>query len=137
MIKQFYLVLFQLFFIVLTAGAQDKAAELSKEVANPLADIISLPFQNNLNGNYGPYNRNLNVLNIQPVIPLMGGKLITRTIFPIVSIPDFSQKQGNFSSGLSDIVFTAFVRRSFDSLKEVNNTLVRRLRSNHRSNFML
>jgi hypothetical protein len=25
-----------------------------------------------------------------------------------VSIPDFSQEQGNFSSGLSDIVFTAF-----------------------------
>jgi hypothetical protein len=106
--KRIHLVLIQVFFIALAASAQDKAAELSKEVANPLADIISLPFQNNLNGNYGPYNRNLNVLNIQPVFPLMGGKLITRTIFPIVSIPDFSQEKGNFSSGLSDIVFTAF-----------------------------
>jgi hypothetical protein len=30
--------------------------------------------------NYGEYNRNMNILNIQPVIPLAGGKLITRTI---------------------------------------------------------
>ena len=105
--KQVHLVLFFMFFATI-ACAQDKAAELSKEVANPLADIISLPFQNNLNGNYGPFDRNLNVLNIQPVFPILGGKVITRTIFPIVSIPDFSQEQGNFSSGLSDIVFTAF-----------------------------
>jgi hypothetical protein len=80
--KRIYIVLLQVFFIAPAAGAQDKAAELSKEVANPLADIISIPFQNNLNGNYGPYNRNLNVLNIQPVLPLFGGKVITRTIFP-------------------------------------------------------
>ena len=107
--KPFSVFLFHvLLLITMTAGAQDKAAELSKEVANPLADIISLPFQNNLNGNHGLYNRNLNVLNIQPVYPLLGGKVITRTIFPIVSIPDFTQEKGNFSSGLSDIVFTAF-----------------------------
>jgi hypothetical protein len=105
--NEFYLVL-SLIFCASLVSAQDKAAELSKEIANPLADIISLPFQNNLNGNYGPYNRNLNVLNIQPVIPLMGGKVITRTIFPFVSIPDFTEEKGNFSSGLSDIVFTAF-----------------------------
>jgi hypothetical protein len=91
--KRIYIVLLQVFFIAPAAGAQDKAAELSKEVANPLADIISIPFQNNLNGNYGPYNRNLNVLNIQPVLPIMGGKVITRTIFPIVRIPDFSQEK--------------------------------------------
>ena len=50
--KRIYIILSQVFFLILTAGAQDKASELSKEVANPLADIISLPFQNNLNGNY-------------------------------------------------------------------------------------
>ncbi|MCK4676677.1 MAG: hypothetical protein KAT48_00975, partial [Bacteroidales bacterium] len=76
--------------------------------ANPLADLMSFPFQNNLNMNYGPYNRNLNVLNIQPVIPLADGKLVTRTIFPIVRIPDFSNESGKLSSGLADIVFTAF-----------------------------
>jgi hypothetical protein len=58
--------------------------------------------------NYGEYNRNINILNIQPVIPLLGGKLITRTIFPIVRIPDFSSESGKLSSGFADIVLTAF-----------------------------
>jgi hypothetical protein len=89
-------------------NAQQSQEELSAAAANPLADLMSFPFQNNLNMNNGPYNRNVNILNIQPVIPLAGGKLITRTIFPIVRIPDFSTESGKLSSGLSDIVFTAF-----------------------------
>ena len=93
---------------VFSANAQETKEELAKEAANPLADLISLPFQNNLNMNYGEYNRNVNVLNIQPVIPLFKGKLVTRTIFPIVYIPDFSNESGKLSSGLADIVFTAF-----------------------------
>mgnify|MGYP001134270623 CR=1 FL=1 len=93
---------------LLGVNAQQSQEELSEAAANPLADLISLPFQNNLNMNYGEFNRNLNVLNIQPVIPLAGGKIITRTIFPIVSIPDFGNESGNLSSGLADIVFTAF-----------------------------
>lgn len=69
---------------------------------------ISLPLQNNLNINYGEYNRNVNVLNIQPVIPSFSGKIIIRTIFPIVNIPDFTSESGTYSSGLSDIIATAF-----------------------------
>ena len=101
-------------FIVFSVGlitaqeSEDKLEELSQAAANPLADLMSFPFQNNLNMNYGEYNRNINVLNIQPVIPLAGGKLITRTIFPIVRIPDFGNESGKLSSGLADIVFTAF-----------------------------
>ena len=91
------------------AIAQEDAEEnLSQMAANPLADLISLPFQNNLNINYGEFNRNTNILNIQPVVPLANGRIITRTIFPIVSIPDFGSEEGMQTSGLSDIVFTAF-----------------------------
>ncbi len=54
------------------AHAQSSQEELSKKAANPLADLMSFPFQNNLNMNYGPYNRNMNVLNIQPVLPFAG-----------------------------------------------------------------
>jgi len=89
-------------------NAQQSKEELSQSAANPLADLISFPFQNNLNMNYGPYNRNMNVLNIQPVIPFANGKIITRTIFPIVRIPDYTQETGKYASGLSDIVFTTF-----------------------------
>ncbi len=89
-------------------NAQQSQEELSAAAANPLADLMSFPFQNNLNINYGEYNRNVNVLNIQPVIPFFKGKFVTRTIMPIVSIPDFSQKSGMESTGLGDIVFSGF-----------------------------
>lgn len=95
-------------FGIFCANAQQTKEELASEAANPLADIISLPFQNNLNMNYGQYNRNVNILNIQPVIPLAGGKIITRTIMPIVTIPDFSNENGNLTTGLADIVLTGF-----------------------------
>jgi len=87
---------------------EDRQESLSQQAANPLADLISLPFQNNLNMNYGEFNRNTNILNIQPVVPFANGRIITRTIFPIVSIPDFGSEEGMQTSGLSDIVFTAF-----------------------------
>ena len=97
--------------LLATAGiinAQDAAEDLSKQAANPIADLMSFPFQNNLNINYGPYNRNVNVLNIQPVLPFAGGKIVSRTIFPIVKIPDFSSESGTYSSGLGDIIETVF-----------------------------
>jgi hypothetical protein len=93
-----------------SANAQESKEELSKAAANPLADLMSFPFQNNLNMNYGKFNRNVNVLNIQPVIPfsLKKGTFITRTIIPIVDIPDFTSETGKYSSGLGDIVLTGF-----------------------------
>ena len=89
-------------------GSEDRARDLSKKAANPLADLISLPFQNNTNFGLGPYDRTQNVLNIQPVVPFSDGKIITRTIAPVVWIPDVTAESGSYSTGLSDILFTAF-----------------------------
>jgi hypothetical protein len=90
-------------------NAQEVRQEsLSQQAANPLADLMSFPFQNNLNMNYGMHDRNANILNIQPVVPFASGRIITRTIIPIVRIPDFASEDGIATSGLSDIVFTAF-----------------------------
>ena len=94
--------------LVFKLQAQDSNEDLSAAAANPLADLMSFPFQNNLNINSGEYNRNTNILNIQPVIPFVDGKVVTRTIFPIVRIPDFTSESGKLTSGLSDIVFSAF-----------------------------
>lgn len=110
--KKILLITAGLLFSISILNAQDKvedrAEELSQQAANPLADLMSFPFQNNLNMNYGAYNRNVNVLNIQPVIPFAEGRIITRTIIPIVWIPDFDSTAGKYSSGLGDLVFTAF-----------------------------
>ncbi len=97
--------------LAIPAMSQDSgsdAVELSKKTANPLANLISLPFQNNTNFNLGPYDRTANVLNIQPVIPLMGGRIITRTILPVVWRPDVTAPSGMASTGLGDLLFTAF-----------------------------
>jgi hypothetical protein len=88
--------------------AQQTADELAQQAANPIADLLSIPFQNNIDFGLGDFDRTRNVLNIQPVVPLAGGKVITRTVIPFVWIPDITAESGSFSSGLSDIVFTAF-----------------------------
>jgi hypothetical protein len=63
---------------------------LAQTAQNPVANVISLPFQNNTNFNVGPLEKTQNILNIQPVIPFSLGKnwnLITRTILPVISQP--------------------------------------------------
>jgi len=82
--------------------------DLTKAAQNPIANIMSFPFQNNTNFKMGPdSNRTQNVLNIQPVIPLMDGRLITRTIFPLYWNPDYTKESGS-NFGFGDIIFTAF-----------------------------
>jgi len=86
----------------------DRKEDLAQTAANPVADLVSLPLQWNTDFGLGPYDRSLSVLNIQPVIPMFGGKIVTRTIFPFVWLPDVTAESGRVASGLSDIVFTAF-----------------------------
>src|SRR5215467_11059142 len=75
---------------VLAQQAQQSPADdtdnLVKQTQNPVASLISVPFQNNLNYPIGPFARYQNVLNIQPVIPVGNGQwnLITRAILPVM-----------------------------------------------------
>jgi hypothetical protein len=77
----------------LTSQAQEPAGDtggLQKAVQNPVAGLISFPVQNNTNFGVGPFSRNQNVLNIQPVIPLnvsQNWNMIIRWITPIVWQP--------------------------------------------------
>ena len=66
------------------------AEELAKLAQNPVGNLISLPFQNNTNLNFGPEKGTQNILNIQPVIPISVNEewnIITRTIVPVISMP--------------------------------------------------
>ena len=102
--------------IALTLGAnvwaqmtEERALKLAAAAQNPLASLISLPFQNNttFGGTGGDYN---NVLNIQPVWPFTLNEdwnLITRTIVPIVSAPVNGKQQ----RGIGDTVFTGWFSR--------------------------
>ena len=88
--------------------------DLAQAAQNPVGDLISVPLQNNTNFGFGPYDRTQNVLNIQPVLPISLGadwNLITRTIFPVITQPDFFSESGS-TTGLGDINFTAFLSPS-------------------------
>ncbi|MEB3104406.1 MAG: neuromedin U [Cyanobacteriota bacterium] len=73
------------------AQSEEKTEALAAEAQNPIANLISVPFQNNLTPGMGPNQDNtLNVLNIQPVVPFALSKdltLVTRTILPVLSQP--------------------------------------------------
>ncbi len=84
--------------------------ELAKATQNPVADLISIPFQNNINFGVGPKDNVQNILNVQPVIPIDAGRfnIITRTILPIVSSPTIEPGDTR-KFGLGDMTFTAFI----------------------------
>jgi len=72
---------------------------------NPIGNLISVPFQNNVNFPIGRYSRVQDVLNIQPVIPITLSDdwlLITRWITPVVYQPNILSPSGG-ANGLGDI----------------------------------
>src|SRR5215470_19290332 len=76
-----------------TSVARAQQGEDLREAAqNPIADLISVPFQNNTNFDIGRTNNTQNVLNIQPVYPLhldSSWNLIIRPILPVIYQPPF------------------------------------------------
>ncbi len=98
-------------FATTLALAEMSAEELAKLAQNPVGNLISVPFQNNTNLNFGPEKGTQNVLNIQPVIPISVNNdwnIITRTILPVISMPSLYPGDDR-TNGIGDIQFTAFL----------------------------
>ena len=79
--------------------------DLAKAAQNPIADMISVPFQSNFNFRVGPHDQLQYVLNIQPVVPITLNEewnLITRWITPVISQPPLTVT-GDREFGLGDI----------------------------------
>ncbi len=95
------------------ADGQDKAA-LAKQLANPVATLISVPFQLNYDRGFGDASRhdgNKWTLNIQPVIPFSLNEewnLVSRTIMPIVRTDDYPLGSG-VVGGVGDITQSFFL----------------------------
>jgi hypothetical protein len=90
---------------------QAKEVELAKKLQNPVANLISVPIQNNWDFGIGPARAMKFTANIQPVIPFSISEdwnLITRTIMPVI----YAQSPvvgGGDHSGLGDIVQSFFL----------------------------
>jgi hypothetical protein len=97
--------------IVSLAYAEMSAEELAKLAQNPVGNLISVPFQDNVNLNYGPLKQTQNILNIQPVIPIEVNKdwnIITRTIVPVISQPALFEGDSR-TNGIGPTDFSAFL----------------------------
>ena len=98
-----------LLLLVATTILYSQEKDAAMEAQNPLANIISMPLQNNTK--FGlPGDRTSNTLNIQPIYPVSFSNkaiLINRAIIPIQSSPDYSKTSGS-TTGLGDINYTAW-----------------------------
>lgn len=94
-----------------SAPADADAASLAKKLSNPVADLISIPFQFNYEEGYGPNDAGRATLNIQPVIPITVSEdwnMIVRTIVPIIHQEAPSPTLSD-ETGMGDILQSFFL----------------------------
>ena len=94
-----------------TAQEVATAEELAKKLSNPIASLISVPFQYNYDENIGAADEGTkSLLNIQPVVPVKLGEnwnMISRTILPVISQKDTYPGAGS-QNGIGDVVQSLF-----------------------------
>ena len=68
-------------------------SDIAKQAQNPIARLISVPFENDFNPQTGIKKDDSYVLQMKPVVPFKlsnDWNLITRTIIPVIQVPDLT-----------------------------------------------
>ena len=97
--------------LVVPAWTQESEA---KQAQNPIAKLISVPFENDFNPNTGINKDDSYVLQLKPVAPVSLSKdwnVITRTIIPVIQMP-VPAPGVDGASGLGDISLSLFLSPS-------------------------
>jgi hypothetical protein len=88
----------------------DDEAELAKKLLNPVAALISVPIQYNIDYGIGAADADRTTLNVQPVIPIElddEWNIISRTIVPIIDA-ESPVVGGDDESGFGDVLQSLF-----------------------------
>ncbi len=97
---------------IATTALQAQDADLAQKLANPVADLISVPIQSNLDFGVGPGDGTIWRTNIQPVIPFSISEdwnVISRTILPVIDQEGLAPAGDALdASGLGDITQSFF-----------------------------
>lgn len=107
---KFKLLAFMLSALAVGASSNAEEADFAKQLANPVAALVSVPFQFNYDSGYGSADGYKSYVNIQPVIPFSISEdwnVISRTILPVVSQHNIAEESGS-QSGLGDITQSFF-----------------------------
>jgi hypothetical protein len=92
------------------SSSDEEPAALARKLANPISDLVSVPFQFNWEQKIGPSELSRFILNVQPVIPFGitdHWNLILRVIMPLVGQPPLNV--GGLSEfGMSDMTTSFF-----------------------------
>src|ERR1700680_749591 len=104
------LAIFVLCGLVQPARAQE-SPEIAKQAQNPIANLISVPFENDFNPQTGINKQDSYVLEMKPVVPFKLSNdwtLITRTIIPVIQVPDLAPGVDG-TTGVGDVQLSLFL----------------------------